>query len=74
MISKVNENIMNAKIYNKLEKSRTKFKRYCKCGHSIVFPKSLKRDKVICTHCGRYIFKNDLLEFEYRIKEKSKKV
>lgn len=58
----------------KLEEARAENKRYCKCGHSIVFPKTSKANKVICSHCGLYIFKNDLLEFEYRIKEKSKKI
>lgn len=58
----------------KLEEVRSQNKRYCKCGHSLVFPKTSKADKTICTHCGRYIFKNDLLEFEYRVKEKSKRI
>ncbi len=57
----------------KLDSERTESKRYCKCGHSVVFPKTSKRDKVICNHCGYYIFKNDFLEFQYRIKEKSSK-
>ena len=57
-----------------LENDRARDKRYCKCGHSVVFPKTARVDKIICTHCGLYIFKNDLLEFEYRIKEKSKKI
>ena len=56
-----------------LENDRSKHKRYCKCGHSIIFPKNSKTDKTICSYCGCYIFKNDLLEFEYRLKERIKK-
>ena len=56
-----------------LENDRARDKRYCKCGHSVVFPKTSKTDKMICSFCGKYIFKNDLLEFEYRIKEKFRK-
>lgn len=67
-------NATRFKDIEKLETERTEQARRCKCGHSITFPKTSKKDKVICTHCGRYIFKNDLLEFEYRIKEKSKKI
>ncbi len=57
-----------------LENDRAKYKRYCKkCGHSIVFPKSSKVDKTICSHCGNYIFKNDLIEFKYKLKQNTKK-
>lgn len=38
---------------------------YCKCGHSI----ALNTEKTICTHCGKYAFKDKQKEFEYRLKE-----
>ena len=57
-----------------LEMDRTRDKRYCKCGHSVVFPKISKANKKICSCCGRYIFKTDLLEFKYRLKEKERKM
>lgn len=47
-----------------LEKERSKYKRYCKCGHSQVFPPTSKKDKIICTWCGNYIYKNDYEEFK----------
>lgn len=38
----------------------------CKCGHSVL----MSRDKVICTHCGNYVYKDKLTEFkEKMIKE-----
>ena len=53
----------------KLENDRAKYKRYCKCGHSIVFPPSSKTNKTICSWCGKYIYKNDFEEFEDNIKK-----
>ena len=43
---------------------------YCKCGHSVVIMP--KKHKVLCTHCGHWVFKNKKDEFKYRIKEKMK--
>lgn len=40
------------------------FKYYCKCGHSVVI---VRKDKKLCTHCGRYVFKNKQDEFRYRL-------
>ena len=43
----------------------------CKnCGHSIVPMK----ERIICTHCGRWVYKNDKAEFEYKLKEITKKL
>lgn len=52
-----------------LEKDRAKYKRYCKCGHSIIFPANSKNIKTVCTWCGNYIYKNDLEEFKENIKK-----
>lgn len=38
-----------------------------KCGRKEVIGKN--QEKKLCTHCGHYIFKNDLDEFKYRMKE-----
>ena len=42
-------------------------RRYCSCGHTINIPN--KMDKIICSHCGNYVFKDKKTEFEYRLKE-----
>lgn len=39
----------------------------CKCGHSVVVSNRIK--KVVCNHCGRYVFRNKKDEFMYRLKE-----
>lgn len=58
-----------------LENSRSDSKRYCKfCGHSIVFPKTSRADKTICSHCGHYIFKTDEIEFKERLKSAKNKL
>ncbi len=53
----------------KLDNDRSIFKRYCKCGHSIVFPISARNNKTICSWCGNYIYKNDYEEFKENIKK-----
>ena len=44
--------------------------RKCECGHSINF---INSDKIICTHCGKYVFKNKEDEFKYKLNQKLKK-
>lgn len=56
-----------------IEKDRSKYKRYCSyCGHSIVYTPSCKSDKVICTHCRNFIYRNDKIEFEEKLKKAMK--
>ena len=57
----------------KIDDDRAKFKRYCKCGHSIVFTPINKANKIPCSWCGNYIYKNDLEEFKDKIIKISKK-
>ena len=39
----------------------------CKCGHSVVIAKYV--DKIVCNHCGKYVFREKKDEFIYRLKE-----
>lgn len=55
------------KYANILTKSRIK----CNCGHSIVIPACV--DKVICSWCGNYVFKDKKTEFEYRINQEMRR-
>ena len=53
-----------------LDTERAKYRRYCKhCGHSVIIPKTSKANKVICTWCGNYIYKNNFEEFKENIKK-----
>lgn len=50
-----------------LEEERTKSRKLCKnCGHSVLLG---RKDQKICSHCGVYVFKDDVAEFHYRIRE-----
>ena len=50
----------------------SKIKKKCKhCGHSMIFEKV---DKMICTHCGNYVYKNDKIEFMDNLNKKLKGV
>lgn len=50
----------------KLDESITKNTKYCDfCGHSIVFNKTAKTDKILCTHCGHYLFRDEKAKKEY---------
>ena len=43
----------------------------CNCGHSINIPPHL--DKVICSWCGNYVFRDKKTEFEYRMNEEMRR-
>ena len=52
--------------YKNLEKKRnfiTNNTIKCKCGHSLFF----QRDMMICTWCGRFVFKNKQEEFKHTL-------
>lgn len=61
-----------AQRYNKKEMDRM-FKTYtdnsykCRCGHTVTIAKNC--EKVVCSHCGRYVFREKKDEFMYRLKE-----
>lgn len=39
----------------------------CKCSHTILFT-GLK-DRLCCSHCGRYVYRNKKAELKYKLKE-----
>ena len=44
---------------------------YCKnCGHSLLI---LNCDRLICSHCGYWVYKDDKTEFKYKMLENIKK-
>lgn len=46
-----------------------KYRRLCKCGHTMTFYKTSRKDKIVCTHCGNYVYKNDLIEFKEKMND-----
>lgn len=59
---------MNFKDIEKLDSVVSNMKKKCKCGHTQL----VLKDKVLCSYCGHYIFKDKKTEFIYRMKEKLK--
>ena len=57
---------MNKYGYSKLYDYITRHKVKCKCGHKVFIGRT---EKMICSWCGRYIFKDKQKEFNYRVKE-----
>lgn len=58
---------LNFNEMTKLFDSASARKITCGCGHSVIMP--IRKDKVICRWCGKYVFKNKRVEFIYRVKE-----
>ena len=49
----------------KISDELAKYSRKCSfCGHTMIFYKFAKKDKLICTCCGKYIYKDDFTEFK----------
>ena len=50
---------------------KTRAKSICKhCGHTIY---NMGKDRVICNWCNHWVYKNDKIEFKYKIKEELRK-
>lgn len=53
----------------KLARYKTDHKVKCECGHSMF----LIRDSVICSWCGRKVYKDDRTKFRYELTKRLKK-
>lgn len=51
----------------KMAKERSKYKIYCECGHSIIIYPFEHKNKKLCSHCGKYVYKNKEEEFKERL-------
>lgn len=43
----------------------------CKCSHSVLI--SYKCDRVLCSYCGHYVYKDKQTEFKYKLKDELKR-
>ena len=58
------------KNFKEIEKQSKVFQDYmikCKCSHTILF--TGRKDRVICSNCGSYVYKDKKTEMKYKIKE-----
>lgn len=56
----------DTKKFNSMSKNRVR----CKCSHTVII---VRVDRLICSHCGNWIYRTPQLEFEYKMKEHLKK-
>ena len=40
----------------------------CKCSHTLLFTGS--KDRLCCSHCGHYVYKDNATKFKYKMKER----
>lgn len=52
-----------AKDYDRLQDYMVK----CKCSHTILFTGN--KDRLCCSYCGNYVYKNKATEIKYKMKE-----
>ena len=58
------------KSYREIERDSHKIQDYmikCKCSHSILF--TGRKDRLICSHCGHYVYQDKKAELKYKMKE-----
>ena len=58
------------KSYREIERDSHKIQDYmikCKCSHTMLFTGN--RDRLCCSHCGNYVYKDKKTEIKYKMKE-----
>ena len=67
---------MNLRKHMYLERKRADYRSVgrckCKCGHVVYIPAKCKF--IYCNWCGRKVWKNDKIKFEYLLKQKLEQV
>ena len=53
----------------RLDNERSKYKVYCRCGHSLTIYPMEKKIKKLCSWCGHYVYINKRVEFMDKIKK-----
>lgn len=59
--------LMGIKKDIKIANEQRKNHKYCEyCGHTMTFY-AFEKDRKLCSFCGRYNYKNDLVKFRYNL-------
>lgn len=66
------KNIKTNEEIEKLAQETTKYKHYCKCGHTVVIYPMEHKNKKLCSHCGKYVFTDKKEQDKYYFKLKMK--
>ena len=56
------------KLAHKKDNYFSELKHICKCGHTVVIPNFV--EKVLCSWCGRYVYRDEQSEFKDKLKQK----
>jgi len=56
------------KYEDKLAEEQSKYKVYCKCGHSVVIYPINKTNRKLCSWCGNYVYKDPEEQKKYDFK------
>lgn len=61
---------MTFKEESRLFRELSKFRVRCKCSHSVYIG---RMDRMMCSHCGEWVYRTPELQFKYKMKEVLKK-
>lgn len=53
------------KLFDKICEYRVK----CNCSHTMII---IQNDRVICSYCGKWVYRTPEIEFKYKLREKMK--
>lgn len=56
--------------YHQMQKKYDVFQDYmvkCSCSHTMLF--TGVKDRIICSHCGNYVYKDEKTKMKYKVKE-----
>ena len=60
---------MGFKKDDEMFKNLSKYRVVCKCSHTVTMARA---DRIICNHCGNWIYRTPQIEFRYKMLEKIK--
>lgn len=56
---------------NRMAMAYKKITTHCECGHSFIIPNYV--DRLICNHCGNYVYRTKEIEKQYKFKDFERK-
>ena len=58
--------------FTKLQIEKSKYKVKCKCGKYVIFYPIIPENKLLCSHCGHYVYKDEKEKFKDLLNKKKK--
>ena len=57
---------------NRMAMAYKKITTHCECGHSFIIPNYV--DRLICNHCGNYVYRTEEIKKQYKFKDFERKL